>query len=127
MSFQLISPGFSSCSDFSCMCDRTFCTDRAAFCWGSGVFTRQVGERGSGPQRAPLSSAASNTRLFGECAVEPEVRASAGTPSSFCCSLENCASDCMASPKVWWCWTSWRTHLDRPECKHASGGTTYSG
>lgn len=100
-------------------------TECAASCWGSGAFTHQVGEEGSGTQRAPWSSTVAETWPFGEGAVELEVRVSAGTTSTFCCSVENTTSDCMALLKVSWCWTSWRTHFDRPECKHTWSGGVY--
>lgn len=85
----------------------------ATSCWGAGVSGSDAVEQGS----ATCSSTVTQTWLFGDDAVELEVQASAGINSTFCCSRENVSSDCMALLKVPWCWTSWRTHFERPERK----------
>lgn len=106
-SLQLSSPAFSLCVAFPCVLVK-----RLVSCWGSGCLTHEPGVWGSvasGRPRAP------GWPFGGETA--------AGGPCTFRCTWEKATRERMALLNVWWCCTSWRTHLDRPEVTktHTSG------
>lgn len=108
-------PAFSFCSTFRSVCEKTWKPERVAPCLGSGVLTIECGEQDSGALGGPSPSAVIGRWLFEE---KLKVWVSAWATSNFCCPQANATRDCMAWLKVSWCWTSWRTHFERPEIKH---------
>lgn len=112
------SPSFSFCSSFMCLGEITCKAEGLASCLGVSKYESSV--RGSEALGRHVPSTANGRWPSGEETAKPEVWLSTGTTFTFCCPWEKATRDCMALLKVSWCWTSWRTHLERPEIKHTN-------
>lgn len=124
------SPAFPFCSLFNCVREKNwkFRGLLGLSCWGSGGITAGWGVWGSEALAGHCPSIVTGTWLLGEQRVELRIWLSTEDASTFCCIWEKATRDCMALLKVSWCWTSWRTHLERPEIQktHTSEKKTHT-
>lgn len=108
----LISPAFFFCSVFNCVSEKQVVGLVSRCC--SGSMTHEPSVWGCKSLETHCPSTVPGKSLPEEKALEQGVWLPTSATCTFCCTWENATKDCMALLKVSWCWTSWRTHLDRP-------------
>lgn len=130
MSFSLanlyILPASSVCSAFNCVWEKNSKVLGLESCWTSGILLHEAGVWGSEALETHGPSTVNGKSLVADEAEERGLGTSTEATWTFCWAWENATSDCMALLKVSWCWTSWRTHLDRPAKKKTQHKQTAS-